>query len=58
MALWPVLSLESVNRTVSVIINMSQGYAFKSTLEFQGSLLFSMDFNSLICTSPFTNYQL
>ena len=58
MALWPALRLESVNKTVSVIINRSQGYAFKTTLELQGSLLFSMDFNSLIGTSPLTNYQL
>ena len=58
MALLPALRLESVNKTVSVIINMSQGYAFKKTLELQGSLLFSMNFNSLIGTSPFTNYQL
>ena len=58
MALWPVLSLGSVNKTVSVIFNMSKGYAFKHTLELQGSLLFSMDFKSLICTSPFINYQL
>ena len=56
MALWPALRLESINKTVSVIIKRSQGYAkTHSHYKAPSRCLWTFIINRLIKASPLDN---